>query len=199
MADRAGFDPSFRTSPEELGAAFTSLLGQWLESETQRNRGRAQGLSELLREEGQMTNKDLQFLKRATPEDLLKLTNDTPWEWCCFISVDLTSSKALTVEQMREAFETEKGKWVAAGAVPADPAENMRWVTKGSCDECGNIKASFPDPGYRFTFSREQGFGWHNLCGSCKQDFDYHVYPLKLAELAVRWQGRCLARQKVTQ
>jgi hypothetical protein len=143
-----------------------------------------------------MINRDhLNYLKRATPAELMKLTNGIPWEWCGLIKVQLTNSKARNFDQTREALEIEKGKWMAAGALLNDPAENMRWVSEGStCDECGKTKQA--DAGRRFTFSREQGFGWHKLCGQCCLDFDYHYYPLTLA---TRWQGRCLTRLGVAQ
>jgi hypothetical protein len=149
-----------------------------------------------------MTNRDLNYLKRATPADLMKLTNGIPWEFCSMIKVLLTSSKTLTFEQLREPVKIEQRKWIAAGAVPNDLAEHQRWVNERSnvlkpCDECGKTKQA--NPGRRFTFSRDHGFGWHNLCGSCKQDFDCHHYPSKLAELAARWQGRCFRRREVAQ
>jgi hypothetical protein len=148
-----------------------------------------------------MTDKDLQYLKRATPAELMKLTNGIPWEYCCLIRVDLTSSKPLTAEQLSAAVLAEKPKWAAAGAV-SDTAEIERWMSKGSkvCDECLQPRH---EARTRFTFTRERGFGWHKLCGSCAQDFDNHSDPRAWAkaasELAARWQGRCLTRREVAQ
>jgi hypothetical protein len=150
-----------------------------------------------------MTNKDLQYLKRATPEELMKLTNGIPGEICLLIKAHLSQSKPLTIEQRPAIDATEIQAWDAAGAV-CSTADTDRWLdahlsVQQPCDECGNIKYPYPKPGLRLTFTRDHGFGLHNLCGQCCQDFDCHYYPLKLAELATRWQGRCLARREVGQ
>jgi hypothetical protein len=48
-----------------------------------------------------MTNRDLQYLKRATPAELMKLKrNGVPWEFCCLVKIQLTASKTLTIEQL---------------------------------------------------------------------------------------------------
>jgi hypothetical protein len=149
-----------------------------------------------------MTDRDLQYLKRATPAELMKFTNGIPFSLCAWIKVALTDLKALTPELQDKAAKVEHAKWIAAGAVPNDPAESMRWAKEGSeqCVECGQPRH---EPKNRFTFTRERGFGFHRLCGSCAQDFDYHHDPRAWAEaaseLAARWQGRCLTRREIAQ
>jgi hypothetical protein len=146
-----------------------------------------------------MTDRDLNYLKRATPAELMKLTNGIPWELCCLTRVDLTSSKPLTLEQLSAALLAEKQKWVAAGAA-SDTSEIERWMSKGSeqCAECGGPRHEAKT---RFSFTLARGFGWHKLCGNCAHDFDNHSDPRAWAksasELAARWQGRCLTRREV--
>ena len=138
-----------------------------------------------------MTVDDLQYLKNATPAELMALTNGVPWQLCCWVRVELTQPLSLNSPATRAA---ETGKWVAAGAVRAAVTEIMEWVrdveTGSSCPECGGKKQSGAKR--RFTFTREAGFGWHSLCARCCEDFDIYYEPLKLELLRRRWQGRCL-------
>ena len=151
----------------------------------------------------EMTDEDLKFLKRATPGQLMALTNNIPWEYCAMLKIELTQP-ALTFEQKLPIVHAEQHKWVAAGvAIPSDPAVIERWIeTHGAdalrhCSECG-----FQWPALkierRINFDKKQGFVWLNLCPSCTRDFDHHFDPLKLmktaAALAKRWQGRSLTR-----
>jgi hypothetical protein len=143
-----------------------------------------------------MTDRDLNYLKRATPAVLMPLANGIPWEICCLIKVELT------LDQTGEADQIEQAKWMAAGAVPNDPEENVSWLKERAevCDECGQPRHEAKN---RLTFMRERGFGLHRLCGNCAQDFDHHFDPRAwaktAAELASRWQGRCLTRREVAQ
>jgi hypothetical protein len=155
-----------------------------------------------------MTSRDVQYLKRATPAELIKLTRDIPWELCAWIKVELTNSKALTFQQICHSVTVEQRKWVAAGAAPSDPDARVNWLKTRShvlypCVECQSIKYPYPKPGRRYTFTRDQGFALMYLCGNCAVDFDHYHYPLKLAAtmgtLAARWQGRCLTPKAAAQ
>jgi hypothetical protein len=142
-----------------------------------------------------MYTEDLQYLKRATPAELMNMTNGIPWTVCCWIKAELTHPGRWEQEADREI-----AKWRAAGAV-GDYAEFKRWLhtDQESCAECRLALKSER----RVTFTREHGFAWLNLCGQCCQDFDYHYDFLKAMatarELAKRWQGRSLAPKVVTQ
>jgi hypothetical protein len=151
-----------------------------------------------------ITTEDLQYLKRATPAQLVKLTNGVPWPLCAWIKVTLTQSKPLTPEQMGEAIGVEMRKWTTVGAPHQSDAAS--WIREHKhpltpCPECGAVKYPHPEQGRRITFTRENGFGLHYLCGQCCKDFDHHYDVVKLlktaAELAKRWQGRCLAPREV--
>jgi hypothetical protein len=137
-----------------------------------------------------ITTEDLQYLKRATPAQLMKLKNGIPWEVCCWIKAELTHPRQFDQEVSRE-----MDKWKAAGAV-ADRAYFERWLKAGggACRECGlNPKSE-----RRVAFTQEHGFIWINLCSQCCLDFDHHHDVMKLmatsAALSRRWKGRCLTR-----
>ncbi len=140
---------------------------------------------------------DIQYLRRATPAQLMKLpANGIPWEFCVLIRVLLLNDSK---EAVPEEWRLEKRKWLAAGAVPTDKTEKERWYKEAfdetqACAECGGARY-LGSPGHRVTLTREHGFGWHDLCGRCVTDFDLAHYPEELGKLAARWQGRCVARR----
>ena len=151
----------------------------------------------------EMTDEDLKFLKRATPLELMKLCNGIPWEYCAMLNIELTHPM-LTFEQKLPIVHAEQHKWVAAGAVPSDPAVIERWIdTHGSdalrhCDECKFVWPALKIE-RRINFGKKQGFVWLNLCPSCCADYDHFHNPLALMKtasaLAKRWQGRSLTRR----
>jgi hypothetical protein len=146
-----------------------------------------------------MTDNDLQYLKRATPAQLLKLTNSVPPERCAEIKLRLTTGAA-----SREDLLAEWDKWLAAGAVPTKDmvAQGNRELRRAHCAECGCVR--WPDEKTRrHSFSKARGFMAHYFCSKCAEDFDNWRNPMWLLQeasrRATRFQGRCFSAATVTQ
>lgn len=153
------------------------------------------------------TSSDLQYLKRATPADLMKLTNDIPWPICAIIRAALIQGHQRFVQGIEDEMGDEVRRWRAAGVPPLDPGEITRYLDEKSdlttnlCAECGHVRYLPPRGGRRISFSRRRGFGLHYLCGDCTQDWDNHFDVqalLKSAKgLQERWKGRCFVSVEV--
>ena len=95
-------------------------------------------------------------------------------------------------------------KWIGADYDAAITYIRVRRSNHRPCDECGAIRTP-PDgifrphynPDRRVGFTRAGGFFWLALCRQCVQDYDYSRDPVRLAELAFRWQGRCFDKKPV--
>jgi hypothetical protein len=144
-----------------------------------------------------MNDADLRFLKRATPQELLKLTNGIPWVFCASIKVSLLAGHRSLVQGLDKERRAEGAVWLAAGAIHT-AAEAKGWLQgrlSAPCDECSGLRDH--NRGHRISFTKAGGFRWLELCGSCCGDHDYFHNPKLLVALATRWQGRCLSREAV--
>jgi hypothetical protein len=146
-----------------------------------------------------MTDNDLMYLKRATPAQLLKLTNNVTWERCATVRLQLTTDAPVS----REAVRAEWDRWLAAGAVHTLDfgARETQLLRRAHCEECGFFR--WPDEKTRrFSFSRERGFRAHCFCSACSEDYDNWRNPMwvlqEAAKRATRWQGRCFRAAAVT-
>jgi hypothetical protein len=139
-----------------------------------------------------MTDSDLQYLKRATPAQLLKLTNNVTWERCATVRLQLTTDAPVS----REAVRAEWDRWLAAGAVHTLDfgARERQLLLRAHCDECGFFR--WPDEKTRrFSFSKAHGFMAHCFCSKCAEDFSNWQNPMgvlqEASKAATRFQGRC--------
>jgi hypothetical protein len=151
-----------------------------------------------------MEEDDKEYLKRATPQELLKLTNGIPWQICAAIRVAILQGRLSLSQGIEASWIAEMRKWKAAGAPPSLNADEIRRSLSDRsdltrpCSECGHVRYLPPKGGRRVTFTRVHGFGYHGLCGECAEEFDLAHACKTVVRRGLRWQGRCISKPLVS-
>jgi hypothetical protein len=128
-----------------------------------------------------MTSRDLQYLKRVTPAELMKLKgNGVPWEFCCLVKIQLTASKTLTIEQLSASpLKARKNRRGTRGALARKMSQAGGYpMSRRQCAECKEpFKTRGPGDGKRLAIWAV-GLTGHTtaalLCAACHTRFEEH-------------------------